>query len=1058
MEEFDFELDFFDQNENNAIIIENVEDVINFDDGFYREDKAVHILNLLSNNNLTFDVGKYKKYWERKIDNIMAIGYEKQQQQFNKNVFAMVEMKKKVSNDSDHPCMFNDDDTILADVEQYLLARKKIVVPYNYGTYSEEKQYVNLAPYETSQSGENIDKDVDVFSLSLERQRFLTETDKLVIIGYVNSPLSYGFTYDLDVVEYIESLENIVVGSKITINDIDGKIYTGKCTSNDTQAKILRAVVGDKNIKYDYRNFTKNTFLLWAETKNETFGRNNYINGRIVLKNITGYEHEAYELISYSTNDLFTIMTTEKPRTLDDIVKEYPSILDSIKRNRRVTEFFAYYKDVLKTANPIIDKKNKTKNKPKEKGKDIVETSLAIIKWLKSEKSTQSTQKKEKEKEKDDDDEFTDTKFFFNVEEMYTDEISESTQQKAILVTSSFHYKQKEKDGDKEFSRIVYNNASAFNLVRKKLETGKLVWDLSNELFVPKKSLPIPSNVGETKQEPFVTRKDAIDFLTNYSKKKCAKQYDIKRPLFVYSTNRSYENFQGDDDTNDDDFIAEFGVQMDSLVEEGKKDDNEEEEQSFGEQVVHNLANVFSIRLSKQQIVYISKFRKIKKEETTKQHRRELMVTFLIYVSLFILFLQMSLPSEISNFSQSNIYSYPINKEDTGSKKFALIDDFVNVISKGINDSVFSDVLNNQVQLKSNPQSMILKMINSILKDKPIFEIRLASTRNQYTNIGTVKGISYPLWDTFRPRKEKKFRTQKIKIPRIENALLIKKANQIISAPINHISRINNNIIKTPKKDVTHKNAQYKLTGVFETNLFLREIVETSEKESAYNALSEEIDEISKTDSKYKKFVTNAMSSDNRFLINFINYNIKDLFGKITYEYKDNENKGDPNHIDFLKLFYSIKNQDSTREKISNITKDYLSDVDYDIDDKDVKYVIIYLILLIITDVGDPISSYILDSFEESLNINKMSTEQAMAAYLQSREERKQKYMQTYKNMDSEIRKLTKELIEVGIMSRDGLITSNENITNQMTEELAQEDLQLRKNSENDNYDINEEE
>jgi len=60
MDDFDYVLSA-DPDSRDVIEIENEDDVINFDNGFYIDDKAVHILNLLSTNNKKLDVQKFKK-------------------------------------------------------------------------------------------------------------------------------------------------------------------------------------------------------------------------------------------------------------------------------------------------------------------------------------------------------------------------------------------------------------------------------------------------------------------------------------------------------------------------------------------------------------------------------------------------------------------------------------------------------------------------------------------------------------------------------------------------------------------------------------------------------------------------------------------------------------------------------------------------------------------------------------------------------------------------------------------------------------------------------------
>ena len=1028
MDEFDYELDIDFDDENETIIIETNEDVINFDIGFYNEDKAVHILNLLSNNNLRIDVVKFKKYWDRKIANILTIDENKQEAcQYNQNLFPLAEIKRKVSNYTDKPCVYEESEYITQPIEQYLLSRKDIIVPYYFSRYTENKQYTLLSPYETSQQGLQVLKDTDAFdAYHRGRIRLVAGADRLLTKGYISSTNTVPHI-ELDIAEYIELIESLEKGDPITIHTMDGTIHNGKCLENDVEARKLNISVNKKTLTYDYHNFSKNNFIVWVDSENQTqFNKSLFTNQSIIVKcDDSEYNHEAKEFLSLSANDVVALLLNEQPRTLDEIKNAFGDILDNVKRNKFLSDVFQKYKPPRIVKHKASKKLKSTQNNNKLNIEDVIRH---IKEWLTLNTSAKVPSASQVQNlpspfpEKN--------KYFFNIEDMYNDRPN-NLKETAVLVTFASSYKIKK--------TIKYLDASAFSLVAKVVDNGQLAWDIAEQITLPL----IKSQVTNS-----TTIKDALENLSKYVVKK-QTYWTYNRLPFQYKGKRSYENFQGQGDTTFED-IAEFGVKMDKMdVEDEIIEDGISYEGTFLKYFVKHLAELFSIKLAIKQIEYISKSINLTRdifESKGKQDALQVFKAFLVCTSMFLIFVQISFPQVISSASEATILSFPLIQ--TEPKNFNLVNHFVRLTeTKVLKDPLFANILPSEVSLSGLFEHSITK----VLKDKPIFTILLNTTRNNL--VPTSNQIEkYGIWKTFRPiaRGVRKTITKQKNKTIVHSTFIIRKQKE--STIINNNIKLNQHKthIETILNDSAILVSQWPSLGIFESNQYLAAISNAhtlDEKENAYNNISFQIDSITTNTPRLKEFVNNASSLKKDHLANFLFYDMKDLFGKILYNYVQTSEKENPNNKEYLQLFFAtpIVYQEKVRAILQTFV-DELSNLKQS-NKEDDKYVYIYLILLLMLNVEEPFSNYLIEMFMEKFKYNSLTSQESMNLYLHDREKRKQKVMQVYNEMDDQIRRITKDFVEIGLITRDALINK----------ELANENINLRIENENENYDMNEE-
>lgn len=1036
MDEFDYELDSDFDDENEEIVIETNEDVINFDDGFYTEDKAVHILNLLSNNNLRIDVAKFKKYWDRKIANILTIDETAPAptHQYNKNLFPLADVKKKVSNYTDKPCVYEESEYVTQPIEKYLLARRDIVVPYYYTPYTEEKQYSVLSPYETPQQGAELTKDIDAHYQG-ERIRLVRGAERLLAKGYISSPPNPTptETIQIDIADYIQSLESLEKGDPVTIHIMDGTSFKGKCVENDTTAHTLTLSVNKKTLEYDYHNLSKNSFIVWPTDLETPLPFNKSIlTHQCVIANSADskYNHEAKEFLSLSANDVMALLLNEQPRTLDEIKDAFNDILDNVKRNKFLSDVFQKYKPA-KTA-----KRKRASIKATLKTKTTttsIETVINQIKeWLTSNVNVKVAAAGPATKQEHPKQSQSDTKFFFNVEDMYNDKPTDS-KKKAVLVTFASSYKVK--------NTIKYLDASAFSLVAKVVDNGKLAWDIVEPIALPSVPLSAPSSDQ--------TVKGALDNLAKYQIHSRPASWNYSRLPFKYKGKRSYANFQGQGELEVFEDIPEFGIKMDKMeVEDDDADETEEiskisYEGTFLKYFVKHLSNLFSVKLTLKQIEYISKTLNLTKEvfeSKGKQDALQVFKAFLVCTSMLIIFVQISFPEAISSASEAAILSFPLLQ--TEPKNFALINYFVTLTEKKVlKDPLFANIMPSEVSLPGLFEHSITK----VLKDKPIFTVLLNTCRNKLRSGAPSQFTEkYGLWKTFRPAAKAK-KASPLQTLHIHKTLLIRKPRPVpLLEAEPKLNQAHVETLLTPP----NLNPEVINTWTYQGNdPLLIAINDATTKESAYNALSLQIDSMTSGNPTLEQFVRNATTLKADHLSNFFFYDMKDLFGKILYNFVQTSEKENPNNKEYLQLFFATPAtyQEQVRARLQTFVDEIANMNPATSKNADDKYVLIYLMLLLIGDVGEPFSNYLIEMFNEKYKYNSITSQESMNLYLRDREQRKQKVMQVYNEMDDQIRRITRDFVEIGLITRDALINT----------ELNKENIELRVANENEDYDMN---
>ena len=1023
---FDFDFDS-DIDENETIIIEGKEEIINFDNGFYTEDKAANIMNFLSNNDSDFI--KFKRYWNNKISNILDIKPIVENKQYNLNRFPIVSLTKKAT--FDKTCNFNDlYESQL--VEEYIKERKQIVFFYNsrgkivqpYTKNSDNRQYILLNPYITSQHAPIADHDQDVFSKDEERVRLLKDVDRLDIIGYVNVPGKHDAEISITIDDYIKSLEELNSNDNVEIHVVNGVIYSGICTNNNVKERILTIKFNKQKKTFNYKDFN-DPYIIWPVDAPIKFGKNKFQDTLItVLCNDTNYKYEAEQILALCAMDI-TIMSSIVPITLNNFKDKYDGIIEN-NDNIQFSKMFKLFKGILKDKKLNVQKRKHNKRLKFEN--DINEVVQDIYKWIQtSPKSYNQSSVKEENSKAESPKSYG--KIFFSVEEMYHDNANANANATLIVSKNTFYKKQK-KD-------LFLLNPTCFKL---RIVNGK--WDIDKEITI--KNIQTSIDQGEyVFPDP--------DFFQKYKVNNIYYANQSKRD-FKYSTYKSYENYQGIENDFENDVI-EFGVIMDTMNDDDDDDDNElldTNTYSYNEQIIKDLAEIFGIKLSFAKITYIANVYPLSEDESKSS---KLVKTFLTYTSLFIILIQIALPEKISNFSVDHIESMLLYPDESNE----LIKDFIKVANNASHLHPFSTkwmVIQNNLN-----QQQIKASIHFLLKQIPILNVYLKARAKSLDKIESK--FNYPLWDTFRPAP--KTLTLKRLPPKscvnINPLIIQKEIKTVLIKTDGHIVRKHNQVLKLhSEKVITNVNQD----GIFATdqNLFFLFDTNSSKKEKSYNNLSRLNDlKISKIkpvlgkllyDLLQKTFKTNILAS-------FLKYQLKSLLGKVIYTYQVKlEGEINPTHYlywtDFLQLFHEkqVAVKDHLLKSIVDIQTNVLNHIGI-IDDSlfDSKYVYIYLLLFIIETLNDDtLSREIIILLEKHIDINTMTTEQVKIAQQKERENKKKQLQNRYKDIeDKELRRLLKQVVDIGLITKE-----------EFAQEIDVEDIQTRINNDKDDYDRDAEE
>ena len=326
-----------------VIEIEQVDEVVNFDKGFYVEDKAVHILNMLSTNNRNLDINKYKKYWDQKVSSLLELDTSPSMSvSYNSNLFPLVSLKKKVTEQDldDNTRMvytYEEDDVILESTESYLRLRKNLVGPYSLA--SENRLYSQLAP-NVSQGSYTVGSNTDCYVKGPNtRSRMLApcpeyKGDSHVLSGYYNAggkepPVTF------DVSKYWKELAALTKGDTVSVYMNDGKVVEGSVTSR-REGEVSFVVPGRKTPL----TFTSSSaFLVFPQTFEPKFAKKDLLTQNIVFEGAADNS-----LGTLTGNDIVTLQPFWKPSSLDEFKSTFPQILDHVTKNEPLTKYFSKFK------------------------------------------------------------------------------------------------------------------------------------------------------------------------------------------------------------------------------------------------------------------------------------------------------------------------------------------------------------------------------------------------------------------------------------------------------------------------------------------------------------------------------------------------------------------------------------------------------------------------------------------------------------------------------------------------------------------------------------------
>ena len=1031
---FDFDFDS-DIDDNDTIIIETKDEIINFDNGFYTEDKTANIMNFLSNNDSDFI--KFKKYWNNKINNILDIKPIIEIKQYNQNRFPVVSLTKKATFGKD--CAFNDMYESQL-VEEYIKERKQIVFFYNsrgkivqpYTKNSDNRQYILLNPYVTAQHAPIVDSDQDVFSKNDERVRLLKDIDRLDIIGYVNLPglVKPETEISMNIDDYIKSIEQLKQNDNVEIHVVNGVIYSGTCIKNNLNQRIMTIQFNKQKKTFNYKDFN-DPYLIWPIDEPIKFGKNKFQNTLVTILYKDGkYKYESEQFLSLSAIDII-IMSSVVPVTLDNFRETYNGILET-NDNAQISKMFKIFKGILKDKKTVLKNHNK-KLKFQDKN-DINDVVTNIYKWIKSSPkshgpSQTSINKENKTSSK------PYGKIFFSVEEMYHDKQTHDNNANATLIVSkNTFYNKQNKD-------MFLLNPTCFKL---HIVNGK--WDIEKEITI--KYIQTYFDQGEY---TFPT----TDFFENYKISKIHYTNQSKRD-FRYSTYKSYENYQGIENDLEND-VVEFGVIMDTLKDEDEDDENilqfDSNTYTYNEKIIKDLADIFGIKLSLSKITYIANVYPLSEDESKSS---KLVKTFLTYTSLFIIFIQIALPENISNFNVKHIESMLLNPDESNE----LIRDFIMLASNAKHLDPFST---KWMVIQNNLNSQQIKAsIHFLLKQIPILNVYLKARAKSLDKIEIHKS-NYPLWDTFRP-SEKKLTSKRLTSKQCINInpiIIQKEIKNLAIKKDEKIIRKHNKILTLDVKEIKTNIEQKGVFSIDQNLTFLFDINSNSKsKDKSYNNVSKLNDaKILKTKPALRQKINQLLqkSFNTNIFASFLKYQLKGLIGKIIYNYQVKfEGEINPKNYlywtNFVQMFHeklpTIK--DNLIECMIDIQNNILNNIDF-IDDSlfDSKYIYIYLLLTIFEKINDEtLSLEILSLIDRHIDINMMTTDQVKIAQQKERENKKKQLQNRYKEIeDKDLRRLLKQVVDIGLISKE-----------EFAKEIDVEEVQSRLNNDKDDYDRDAEE
>lgn len=162
-------------------------------------------------------------------------------------------------------------------------------------------------------------------------------------------------------------------------------------------------------------------------------------------------------------------------------------------------------------------------------------------------------------------------------------------------------------------------------------------------------------------------------------------------------------------------------------------------------------------------------------------------------------------------------------------------------------------------------------------------------------------------------------------------------------------------------------------------------------------------------DSKQLKSVAKSLA-------NFIKNDLKSIFGKIFYKYviKSNKEHFEESIIEFL-------NDENVVSTIGLLLSDLLCAHIYFVNDSYLELIFIlkYIVSLAIKDLPSKFQDILVDKLEKKLRNDLLTVESIRLEYEKQRENKKSRQMEAFQSMDQDIRKMTKQLIDLNILDKE---------------------------------------
>ena len=268
----------------------------------------------------------------------------------------------------------------------------------------------------------------------------------------------------------------------------------------------------------------------------------------------------------------------------------------------------------------------------------------------------------------------------------------------------------------------------------------------------------------------------------------------------------------------------------------------------------------------------------------------------------------------------------------------------------------------------------------------------------------------------------------------------------------------------------------YNSNDYYKNNLMLSQVYNSFKDPQGWNALSLFLEKVQKSnkDNLVGQMVdgvlngaSNASNASADVLTKFTCINLKDLLGKMQYKFKTKSETQVITHRTALTRYLQMTNV-ALDERVVWILKT-LCNWNYALvsasEARDAKFVMLYIIVLIIWHLQNPeldvsefkksaefgesvITNYICKEIMAKLQFNTMNVDDARARFEIERERGKQEQMKAYKNMEGDVRRLNKRLVETGLLTKENMMIKYG--------EVDAEEATDRINQEKEDFDMNE--